>query len=83
MVEEKKIKIINELENIPEEVLDNILILLEDSKKATIDDNESINDYLRKRGIIPPLNPRKQRIRHTPVEGKGKPASEMIIEDRR
>ena len=40
MVEEKRIKIINELENIPEEVLDNILILLEDSKKATISDNE-------------------------------------------
>jgi len=83
MIEEKKIKVINELEGLSEKILDDILLLIGESKKTTISDNESINDYLSKRGIILPLSPRKQRIRHTPIEGKGKPASEMIIEDRR
>jgi hypothetical protein len=40
---------------------------------------------MERRGIIKLPIGRKngKKIRRTPIEGKGKPASEMIIEDRR
>lgn len=83
MIEEKRIRVMKEIDNVPEEVLDNILALVEESKK-TLKENESALDYMVRKGIlIPPISSKKRRIRHTPIEGKGKPASEMIIEDRR
>jgi hypothetical protein len=84
MIEEKRIRIMREIESIPEEVLDNILSLVEESKKTTQKENESAIDYLVKKGVLkPPISSKKRRIRHTPIKGEGKPLSEMIIEDRR
>lgn len=83
MIEEKKVKIINELEGISEETLDDILFLIEESKKATYNGKKSIFNVLAESGIKPPLDRNKPRPEYVPIEVKGKPMSEMIIEDRR
>ena len=84
MIEEKRIRVMREIESVPEEVLDNILSLVEESKKTSQKENKSALDYMVRKGIlIPPISSKKRRIRHTPIKGEGKPLSEMIIEDRR
>lgn len=84
MIEEKRIRVMREIESVPEEVLDNILSLVEESKKTSKDNNESTIDILVKSGVlIPPVNPQKPRPEYVPIKVKGKPMSEMIIEDRR
>ena len=84
MIEEKRIRIMREIASVPEEILDNILTLVEESKKTAQKENESAIDYLVKKGVLkPPISSKKRRIRHTPIKGEGKPLSEMIVEDRR
>jgi hypothetical protein len=84
MIEEKREMIIRELNDIPENVLDNILALIEESKKPEKKDSESALDVFVKSGIlIPPIGPPKAEAKHIAIKGKGKPLSEMIIEDRR
>ena len=84
MIEEKKNRIFGELDNVPENVLDNILALIEESKKPEKKDSESALDVFVKSGkLILPIKTEKPRVRRTPIKAGGKPASEMIIEDRR
>lgn len=84
MIEEKRIRIMKEIDGVPEEVLDNILALVEESKKTSKEDNESTIDILVKSGVLISLvNPKKPRPEYVPIKVKGKPMSEMVIEDRR
>jgi len=84
MIEEKRIRVMKEIDNVPEEVLDNILALVEESKKISKEDDKSTIDILVKNGIlIPPVDQKKPRPEYVPIKIKGKPMSEMIIEDRR
>jgi hypothetical protein len=84
MIEEKRIRVMKEIDNVPEEVLDNILALVEESKKTSKEDDKSTIDILVKNGIlIPPVDRKKPRPEYVPIKVKGKPMSEMIIEDRR
>ncbi len=84
MIEEKKNRILGELDSVPENVLDNILALIEESKKPEKKDSESALEALVKSGIlIPPIGPPKAKAKRIAIKGKGKPLSEMIIEDRR
>ena len=84
MIEEKRIRVMREIESVPEEVLDNILTLVEESKKIAQKENESAIDILINSGVlIPPVNPKKPRPEYAAIKVKGKPMSEMIIEDRR
>jgi hypothetical protein len=84
MIEEKREMIVRELNYIPENVLDNILALIEESKKPEKKDSESALDVFVKSGkLILPIKTEKPRVRRTPIKASGKPLSEMIIEDRR
>lgn len=84
MIDEKRTRIIREIENASEEVLDNILLLMEKNKKVLKEDDKSTIDMLVRNGVlIPPVDPKKPRPVYVPIKVKGKPMSEMIIEDRR
>lgn len=84
MIEEKRDTIIRELNDVPENVLDNILALIEESKKPERKDSESALDVFAKSGkLILPVKTEKPESKRIAIKGKGKPLSEMIIEDRR
>ena len=79
MIEEKRIKIISELWHVSESVIDNILVLMEENKNTT----EKIDESIRNGKLKLPIKTEKQKVRRIPIKVKGKPMSEMIIEDRR
>jgi hypothetical protein len=83
-IQEKKDEIVSVLDDLPENTLDHLLELIKEEKHQNNTD-ESILKDMERRGIIKLPIGRKdgKKIRRTPIEGKGKPASEMIIEDRR
>jgi len=81
--EEKRIKIITMLEDIPEYVLDEVLKLLREEKQEIMSVTGKIEISTNKRIVIPPIIQKKERVRNTPIKVGGKPLSEIIIEDRR
>jgi hypothetical protein len=82
-IQEKKDEIVSVLDDLPENTLDHLLELIKEEQQNNTD--ESILKDMERRGIIKLPIGRKdgKKIRRTPIEGKGKPASEMIIKDRR
>jgi len=85
-IQEKKHEIVSLLDDLPESTLDHVLELIQEERKHQHNiDDESILKDMERRGIIKLPIGRKdgKKIRRTPIEGKGKTASEMIIEDRR
>lgn len=84
-IQEKKDEIVSVLDDLPESILDHLLELIKEEKKHQNNTDESILKDMERRGIIKLPIGRKdgKKIRRTPIEGTGKPLSEMIIEDRR
>jgi len=91
--EEKRIKIITMLEEVPEYVLDGVFKMLqvehpdsigEEKQEITSVTGKNVIDSLMRKGIVvPPIAQKSPRVRRTPIKVGGKPLSEIIIEDRR
>jgi len=82
---EKRIKIINLLEDIPEYALDGVLKLLREEKQeiTSVTGKNVIDRLTKKQIVIPPMAQKSRKVRRTPIKSGGKPLSEIIIEDRR